>query len=178
MAFGWNGQSKKRRFGLNMCCSTEKVVIHRTERGSKVATATETLEYTEWSLCSKIHKRPWRFDYGQSTLLSSSSNASRRLQSQSTRWSRTSSTTQIPTVGKTALGQAGDITLAMGPGQIYQNVWNSKHKSLVSWCSFNTWTPRLTVDIPGFVVGVATQTLLQNLFAFSERKRLWCELWV
>lgn len=29
---------------------------------------------------------------------------------------------QIPTVGKTALGQAGDITLAMGPGQIYQNL--------------------------------------------------------
>lgn len=37
---------------------------------------------------------------------------------------------QIPTVGKTTPGQAGDTTLATAPGQIYQNLWNGKHMNL------------------------------------------------
>lgn len=78
---------------------------------------------------------------------------------------------QIPTVGKTTLGQAG--TLAAGPGQIYQNFLKRQtYESLVSWCSFNTWNPTLTDDVPGFVAGAAEQTLFQNLITFSARKRL------
>ncbi len=52
------------------------------------------------------------------------------------------------------------------------------HESPVSWCSFNSWILRLTVSVPGFVAGVAAQTLLQNFIKFSVRERLWCELWV
>lgn len=76
----------------------------------------------------------------------------------------------FPTVGKTTLSQAGDATLAIGLVQINQNVWNSKHECLVSWCSFDTWTPRLTVDILGFVTGIVIQkTFFWNLFTQREK---------
>lgn len=45
------------------------------------------------------------------------------------------------------------------------------YESLVSWCSFSTWIPRLTDEVPGFVAGVAAQALFQNLIPFSVRKK-------
>lgn len=51
------------------------------------------------------------------------------------------------------------------------------YESLVSWCSFNTWNPRLTDDVPGFIAGVEEQTVFQNLIIFSVRRKNF-ELWI
>lgn len=72
----------------------------------------------------------------------------------------------IPTVGgRPRRGQAGDTTLAAPPDQIYQHFYKTANTNL--WCLgflSSAWSLRLTVDIPGFVAGTATQTLLQRSF--------------
>lgn len=87
----------------------------------------------------------------------------------------------IPTVGgRPQQGQAGDTTLAASSRQIYQHFYKTANTDL--WCLgflSSAWSLRLTVDIPGFVAGTATPTLLQRSVlrrGEEKKKELWCEL--
>lgn len=55
-------------------------------------------------------------------------------------------------------GQAGDTSLATRPWSDRSKIYETGgHESLASRCSFNTWTPALTVHIPGFVAGATVR---------------------
>lgn len=166
MAFGWSENWRKRGIDAGAVKAQEEAGCCR-DKGSCMR---HEIESARRFLCRKTHKPPWNFDYGQSKLLSAPEYSKVKAHIIINHSLAQQQRPHIPTVGKTTPGQAGDTTLATGPGQIYQNLWNSKHESLVSRFSFSAWSPRLTVDIPGFVAGMATQTHLQDLF--WERKTL------
>lgn len=109
---------------------------------------------------------PQNFDYGQKQIDVVLRNIP-KVKAHITINHRLSSNSTVRTFqqweGRPRRGQAGDTTLAAPPDQIYQHFYKTANTNL--WCLgflSSAWSLRLTVDIPGFVAGTATQMLLQR----------------